>query len=177
MDVRAYEVLRLFTDLLHASAVPVTQSLPERGFVEIEYQGRPARLRFDERELLKLLQGAPRARHQLGESLPAPEAAAKLLAVYLDGSLASQQPDVSGWWQFTGGHFEPTAPAELAPLSTDTPAHRWPLGLSVVWLIVALANGIGAALDQSLVSGAIAGAMLIFALAILWLALGERRRG
>ena len=97
--------------------------------MEIERNGQSARLHFSEKALLKLLRRAPQA-----------EAAAHRLAIYLDQSLETREPDPSGWWDYTDGRFDPSPPIELSPLGTPQarPSPTYFFVLGALWGLFAV---------------------------------------
>ena len=91
----------------------VVNVLPEQGVVELEWHGQPVRLHFDEAELLALLDGAGASGAAAwGEPLSDEEAAARFLTIHLDESIATQEADPSGWWEYEEHHFVPLPPWE-----------------------------------------------------------------
>jgi hypothetical protein len=131
MDARVVAVLRLLAEMESGEVVEtrflgngraetvtrrhaeVTELRPEEGILAVRHGETVALLHFDEAELLEFIDGAGEDGGDVwDEPLSDEVAAARLLSIHLDESLATREPHESGWWTHRAGGFDPVPPWE-----------------------------------------------------------------
>ena len=90
---------------------------PQRGVVVVRHGATVHSLHFDRDELARAL--ADDDPGFWGPGVDRVESVARFLAVHLDESLATREPDASGRWTYREGGFEPRPPWRRGPHAQD----------------------------------------------------------
>lgn len=109
-------LLRLFARLIERDSTVVEVS-PERGLVVVEQGGTVHRLHADRAVLARALAADDPALG--GPGVDRVEAAARLMSVHLEESLATREPHPSGCWTYDGGGFDARPPWVRGPQAQD----------------------------------------------------------